>query len=74
MRINKYFKLFESRSSNLSEEEFFKLLKENCQDFIKNPKPLQRVKRDSIMYSYINPKIHSRKMVVQHLLLRLSIY
>ena len=54
MRINKYFKLFESRSSNLSEEEFFKLLKENCQDFIKNPKPLQRVKRDSIMYSYIN--------------------
>lgn len=61
MRINKYFKLFESRSSNLSEEEFFKLLKENCQDFIKNPKPLQRVKHDSIMYSYINPKIHSRK-------------
>lgn len=60
MKINKYFKLFESRSSILSDDEFFKIMKENCQDFIKNPKPLQRVKDGYDTFSYINPKIHSR--------------
>lgn len=61
MRINKYFKLFESRTSDLSQDEFYKLLKENCSDFINNPKQIQRIKDDATLYSYINPKIHSRK-------------
>ena len=60
MKLTKYFKLFESRSSNLSEEEFFKILKDNCKDYINNPKPIQRMKESIDRYSYINPKIHTR--------------
>lgn len=61
MRLTKYFKLFESRTSELSEEEFFKIMKESCKDFINNPKYLQRVKNKfERTYSYIDPKIHNR--------------
>lgn len=63
MRI-KTFKLFESRTSELSKSEFKKILHENCKEFVKNPKLLQRSK--DIKYteikeiSYMNPKLHNR--------------
>lgn len=61
MRLTKYFKLFESRTSELSEEEFFKIMKENCTDFINNPKYLQRIKNKfERTYAYIDPKMHNR--------------
>lgn len=60
MKLTKYFKLFESRSANLSKDEFFKLLRENCKDYINNPKAIQRMKNSIEEYSYVNPKIHSR--------------
>jgi hypothetical protein len=62
MKIIKYFKLFESRSSELSQTEFEKILKDNCKDFLNNPKLLQRDKKkfDS-KYSYINPKKFTRE-------------
>jgi hypothetical protein len=61
MKIIKYFKLFESRSSELSKIEFEKILKDNCKDFINNPKLLQRDKQDSILNTYINPKKFTRE-------------
>jgi hypothetical protein len=62
MKIIKYFKLFESRTAEITDEEFVKLVKENCQDFLANPKYLQRMKRDfSGEYSYIDPKQHVRR-------------
>lgn len=61
MKIIKHFKLFESRTSELSEQEFFKILKDNCKEFIKNPKLLQRDKKSmDSEYSYINPKNFER--------------
>ncbi len=62
MKIIKYFKLFESRTSELSEQEFFKILKDNCKEFLNNPKLLQRAKqRFDSQYSYINPKSFERE-------------
>jgi hypothetical protein len=62
MKIIKYFKLFESRTSELSEQEFFKILRDNCKEFIKDPKLLQRAKqRFDSQYSYINPKSFERE-------------
>lgn len=40
----KLFKLFETRTAGLSEEEFRELLKTNCKEYINNPKLLQRNK------------------------------
>lgn len=61
MKIIKYFKLFESRTAEVTDEEFVRLVKENCQDFLANPKYLQRMKGyfDG-EYSYIDPKQHVR--------------
>ena len=62
MKIIKYFKLFESRTAEITDEEFVRLVKENCQDFLANPKYLQRMKGDfNGEYSYIDPKQHVRK-------------
>lgn len=57
----KLFKLFETRTSGLDEQEFRKLLHENCRDFINNPKLLQRNKsRNDGDFSYINPIVNLR--------------
>lgn len=57
----KMFKLFETRSADLSEVEFKKLLFENCKDFINNPKLLQRNKiRNDGDFSFINPSVNTR--------------
>jgi hypothetical protein len=62
MKIIKYFKLFESRTAEITDEEFVRLVKENCQDFLVNPKYLQRMKSEfNGEYSYIDPKQHVRK-------------
>jgi hypothetical protein len=54
--IIKSFKIFESRSTELSEDEFRKILKSECKDFIKNPMILQRSKKKpSSQYSFIDP-------------------
>ena len=61
MKKIQYFKLFESRTAELTEEEFYKILKEKCSDYINNPVYLQRVKRKfDGDYTYINPKMHTR--------------
>ncbi len=65
MRI-KLFKLFEGRSSELTEQDFVDLLNNNCKDFIKNPTILQRNKNDNDnkrFYS-INPKAHIRTSMI----------
>jgi hypothetical protein len=55
------FKMFESRTSELSEEEFRKILHEKCKDFVKSPKLLQRSKTsEGSDFSYINPKAYNR--------------
>lgn len=78
MKLTKYFKLFESRTSDLSEEEFFSILKENCKEFLNDPKCLQRVKNKfGSTYAYIDPKIHNRtdgsnRNVAKNLLLLLD--
>lgn len=55
------FKMFESRTSELSEDEFRKILHEKCKDFVKSPKLLQRSKTsESSEFSYINPKSFDR--------------
>jgi len=57
----KLFKMFESRSSELSESEFRKVLHEKCKDFVKSPKLLQRSKTtQGPIFSYINPKSYDR--------------
>ena len=62
MKKIQYFKLFESRTAELSEEEFFKILKEKCRDWISDPVYLQRTKnRLDGEFTYINPKIHFRE-------------
>jgi hypothetical protein len=53
--------MFESRTSELSEDEFRKILHEKCKDFVKSPKLLQRSKTsESSEFSYINPKSFDR--------------
>lgn len=55
------FKMFESRTSELTEEEFRKILHTKCKDFVKSPKLLQRSKTsESSEFSYINPKSFDR--------------
>jgi len=55
------FKMFESRTSELSEDEFRKILHEKCKDFVKAPKLLQRSKTsEGPIFSYINPKAYDR--------------
>jgi len=55
------FKMFESRTSELSEAEFRKILHEKCKDFVKAPKLLQRSKTsEGPIFSYINPKSYDR--------------
>jgi hypothetical protein len=59
--IIKLFKLFESRSSEISDEEFRKILKDNCKDFLKNPIFLQRSKENfTSKISFIDPSKHTR--------------
>jgi hypothetical protein len=53
--------MFESRTSELSEDEFRKILHTKCKDFVKSPKLLQRSKTsESSEFSYINPKSFDR--------------
>lgn len=53
--------MFESRTSELSEDEFRKILHEKCKDFVKAPKLLQRSKNsEGPEFSYINPKAYDR--------------
>lgn len=60
--IIKYFKLFESRSSELSESEFLNILNQNCKNFKSDPFPITRSKREpGPKFSYINPKEHTRE-------------
>ena len=55
------FKMFESRTSELSEDEFRKILHEKCKDFVRAPKILQRSKNsEGPIFSYINPKAYDR--------------
>ena len=55
------FKMFESRTSELTEVEFRKILHEKCKDFVKAPKLLQRSKSsEGPIFSYINPKSFDR--------------
>jgi hypothetical protein len=59
--------MFESRTSELNEEEFRKILNEKCKDFIKTPKLLQRSKtKSSPKFTYINPKEHLRSPLVSN--------
>jgi len=53
--------MFESRTSELSETEFRKILNEKCKDFTKNPKLLQRSKsKNASQFTYIDPKQSER--------------
>ena len=61
MKKIQYFKLFESRTARLSDEEFINLAKTKCKDFLAKPKYLQRMKkRFDGEYSYVNPKLSYR--------------
>ena len=61
MKIVKIFKLFESRTAEITDKEFVMLVKENCKDYLANPKYMQRMKgKFNGDYSYIDPKIHRR--------------
>ena len=63
MRL-KLFKMFESRTSELTESEFRKILHEKCKDFVKNPKLLQRSKiKSSSQFTYIDPKQYERNQL-----------
>jgi len=62
MKIVKYFKLFESRTAEITDKEFVMLVKDNCKEYLSNPKYLQRMKEDfNGEYSYIDPKQHVRR-------------
>ena len=62
MKIVKYFKLFESRTAEITDKEFVMLVKDNCKEYLANPKYLQRMKWDfNGEYSYIDPKQHVRR-------------
>jgi hypothetical protein len=66
MKRIQYFKLFETRSTKLSEDEFNKLVKTKCSDFLSNPKLLQRIKGNyDGDYSYINPKVSHRNPLMK---------
>ena len=66
MKKLQLFKIFESRSSELTEVEFYKLLRENCKDFIAKPKLLQRIKGGKIAdYSYLDPSKHIRNPLMK---------
>lgn len=60
----KSFYQFESNSSRtqeISENKFLEILSNNCKDFIKRPKLLQRSKKDfSGQFSLIDPKLYYR--------------
>ena len=59
--IIKSFKIFESRSTELSKDEFKKIMKSECKDFIKNPMILQRSKtKSSSEYSFMDPSKSTR--------------
>ena len=67
------FKMFESRTSELSEAEFRKILHEKCKDFVKAPKLLQRSKTsEGPIFSYINPKIYTREPMNSDLIVGVS--
>lgn len=62
MKIVKYFKLFESRTAQITDAEFVMLVKDNCKEYLANPKYMQRMKGDfNGEYSYIDPKQHVRR-------------
>ena len=62
MKIVKYFKLFESRTAQITDKEFVMLVKDNCKEYLANPKYMQRMKWDfNGEYSYIDPKQHVRR-------------
>jgi hypothetical protein len=66
MKRIQYFKLFESRTAKLSDEEFINLVKTKCKDFLANPKYLQRIKTSyDGDYSYINPKLSHRNPLMK---------
>ena len=66
MKRIQYFKLFETRSTKLSEEEFINLVKTKCTDFLSKPKLLQRIKGSyDGDYSYINPKLSHRNPLMK---------
>jgi len=66
MKRIQYFKLFESRTARLSDEEFINLAKTKCKDFLANPKYLQRIKASyDGDYSYINPKLSHRNPLMK---------
>jgi hypothetical protein len=66
MKRIQYFKLFESRTARLSDEEFINLAKTKCKDFLANPKYLQRIKASyDGEYSYINPKLSHRNPLMK---------
>jgi hypothetical protein len=57
----KSFKIFESRTAELSEDEFKKILKSECKDFLKNPMFLQRSKTTmSSKFSFLDPTKFTR--------------
>jgi len=61
MKRIKSFRLFESRTSQITDAEFVMLVKENCKDYLANPKYMQRMKgKFNGDYSYIDPKMHRR--------------
>jgi hypothetical protein len=56
--------MFESRTSELTESEFRKILHEKCKDFVKKPKLLQRSKiKSSSQFTYIDPKQYERNQL-----------
>ena len=67
MKIVKYFKLFESRTAQITDKEFVMLVKDNCKEYLANPKYMQRMKEDfNGEYSYIDPKQHVRRPLMKN--------
>jgi len=61
MKIVKYFKLFETRTAEITDREFAMLVEDNCKDYLANPKYIQRMKSEfNGEYSYIDPMLHQR--------------
>lgn len=52
--------IFEKRSVDLTEEEFFQGVKENCSQWLKNPFPFIRGKKDGDQFSYTDPQTEKR--------------
>ena len=62
MKIVKSFKLFESRTAQITDTEFVMLVKDNCKNYLTNPKYMQRMKEEfNGDYSYIDPKMYLRR-------------